>query len=293
VSEFDLDKYLRASGRVDLDGVRWDLVREYPLPPEAARCLAYMMDIESHTVIYLRDLLATDAAFDPEVTAFLSCWVYEELWHGEAFSRFLGEAGYRTSPDAETPAWDAAYPTRSRRNAWIRRGVGGRGTASHVATLVASRFVPDFVAVHMTWGAINELSTLTGYHRLMAKTKHPVLRDVLSRIVKDERRHFAFYRAQARMRLARSAAVRRLTRAVLERLWAPVGSGVRPQAETDFAVLWLFGDEDGAVAVEEIDATIRELPGFEDAHLARRALANARRRSGIRARHAPPLAAHL
>ena len=46
-----------------------------------------MMDIETHTAIFLRDLLATQAAYEPDVTAFLSCWVYEELWHGEAFSR--------------------------------------------------------------------------------------------------------------------------------------------------------------------------------------------------------------
>jgi hypothetical protein len=34
-----------------------------------------MMDIETHTSIYLRDLLATPAAYEPDVTAFLSCWV--------------------------------------------------------------------------------------------------------------------------------------------------------------------------------------------------------------------------
>ena len=283
MQDFDLDRYLRASKRVDLEGVRWDLIASHPLSSEVARCLAYMMDIESHTIIYLRDLLATEAAYDPEITAFLSCWAYEELWHGEALSRFLGETGSRVPPDREAPRWDAAYPSRASRNSWIRRAIAGKGSVSHVATLVASRLVPDFVAVHMTWGAMNELSTLSGYHRLMAKTDHPVLHDLLSRIVKDERRHFAFYRAQARMRLARHAGARRATRFAMERLWAPVGTGVRPQAETDFVVLWLFGDEAGTAAAEEIDATMRELPGFEDSHLARRALEHARRR--MRAGH--------
>jgi len=279
MQDFDLDRYLRASKRVDLEGVRWDLIASHPLRSEVARCLAYMMDIESHTIIFLRDLLATEAAYDPEITAFLSCWAYEELWHGEAISRFLGEAGYRMPPGGEAPRWDDAYPSRAARNSWIRRAIAGKGSVSHVATLVASRVVPDFVAVHMTWGAMNELSTLTGYHRLMAKTDHPVLHDLLSRIVKDERRHFAFYRAQARMRLARNAGARRATRFAMERLWAPVGTGVRPQAETDFVVLWLFGDEGGTAAAEEIDATMRDLPGFADAHLARRALDDARRRA--------------
>ena len=82
MDDFDLDRYLRASKRVDLSSVDWERIGDEPLPPEQARCLAYMMDIESHTVIFLRDLLATRAAFDPDVSAFLSCWVYEELWHG-------------------------------------------------------------------------------------------------------------------------------------------------------------------------------------------------------------------
>ena len=69
-----------------------------------------MMDIETHTVVFLRDLLATRASFDPEVTSFLSCWGYEELWHGEAFSRFLGEAGYRLHPSYEDVGGDDAVP---------------------------------------------------------------------------------------------------------------------------------------------------------------------------------------
>src|SRR5204862_8179375 len=130
-----------------------------PLPVGEARCLAYMMDIETHTVIFLRDLLATRAAFDPEVTAFLSCWVYEELWHGEAFSRFLGEAGYDLSPDGERVWGDAPYPSRYVRNSRIRELAGGKGYWSHVGSMVGSKLVRDFVSVHMAWGAANELST--------------------------------------------------------------------------------------------------------------------------------------
>src|ERR1051326_1007125 len=124
---FDLDRYLRASKRVDLSGVRWERIGDHPLPLEHARCLAYMMDIESHTAIFLRDLLATRAAFDPDVTAFLSCWAYEEVWHGEAFSRFLGEAGYKLGPDHEVVQADDAYPTRQARNERIRRAIGRKG----------------------------------------------------------------------------------------------------------------------------------------------------------------------
>jgi len=294
--DFDLDRYLRASKRVDLSGLRWDRIRDHPLPVEEARVLAYMMDIESHTVIFLRDLLATRAAFEPDVTAFLSCWVYEELWHGEAFSRFLGEAGSRLPPDGEWAWADAPYPTRVARNTWIRRRIGARGYASHVATLLAAAAVKDFVALHMTWGAVNELSTLQGYHRVIAKTEHPVLVDLLERVIKDERRHFAFYRAQARMRLARSRQAQRVTRWALEHLWAPVGTGVRPQAETDFAVVSVFGDDAGLAVANEMDETIGRLPGLEGIRLVRDALAEAMRRvealpPSPRERFAAPFAA--
>jgi rubrerythrin len=294
IDDFDLDKYLRASRRVDLTGLEWDRIRDHRLPVEEARCLVYMMDIESHTVIYLRDLLATRAAYEPDITAFLSCWVYEELWHGEAFSRFLGEAGYDLLPDRERVWAGAPYPSRRGRNAWIRRKLGGSGYLGHMVTLAGSALIEDFPALHMTWGAVNELSTLSSYQRLIATTEHPVLVDLLSRIIKDERRHFAFYRSQARLRLARSPRARRITRWAMERFWAPVGTGVRPQRETDFVVRWLFGDEAGRVAAEEMDATIRELPGFEDAHLVRRARAETLHRlrpSARPARAATPLAA--
>jgi rubrerythrin len=268
MDDFDLDKYLRASKKLDLAGVPWDRVSAHPLPVAEARCLAYMMDIESHTVIFLRDLLATRAAFEPEVTAFLSCWVYEELWHGEAFSRFLGEAGYDLPPDGERVWGNAPYPTRSARNTWIRRRVGAKGYVSHVGTLAAAAVFKDFVALHMTWGALNELTTLTGYHRLIARTRHPVLVELLQRIIKDERRHFAFYRSQAQMRLARSRQARAVTRWTMEHLWAPVGTGVRPQDETDFVIGWLFGDDEGRAAAREIDVTMSQLPGFGGSRLA-------------------------
>ncbi|MBW3561700.1 MAG: hypothetical protein KY437_04305, partial [Actinobacteria bacterium] len=63
-----------------------------------------------------------------------------------------------------------------------------------------------------------------------------------------------------------------------ENLWAPVGTGVRPQEETDFVIVTLFGDEDGAERLEDIDDTIRDLPGFEDATLLRHARLDAMRR---------------
>src|SRR6266567_3476351 len=292
--EFDLDKYLRASRKVDLGGVRWDEIRSHPVSPAEAWTLAYMMDIESHTVIFLRDLLATRAALEPDVTAFLSCWVYEELWHGEAFSRFLGEAGFALLPDGERVGSDGPYPSRVGRNSWIRRKLQSKGYASHVGTMLGSTLTRDFPALHMTWGAVNELATLQGYRQMIAKTGNPVLVDLLTRIIKDERRHFAFYRAQARMRLARSAKARAITRWALERLWAPVGTGVRPQEETDFAIAYLFGDDEGRRMAGEMDGILGELPGLAGIRICRTALDETLARIGPRferMRVATPLAA--
>ena len=43
---------------------------------------------------------------------------------------------------------------------------------------VVSAATPDFAAVHMTWGAINELTTLTAYGRMMKTTQNPILAEL-------------------------------------------------------------------------------------------------------------------
>lgn len=266
--DFDLDRYVRNSKAVDLSGVAWGDIASYPVTGEEARCLTFMMDIETHTVMYARDLLATRAAFDPEITAFMSCWIYEEFWHGEAFSRFLGEAGFTLAPDREKVHAGSPYPTKKARNERIRRALGGGVYTGHLLSMLGSAVTRDFVAIQMTWGAMNELSAINSYQSMIDKTGNPVLRDILRRIIKDERRHFAFYRAQARLRLERSSRARRLARWAMERLWAPVGTGLRPQEETDFAMAYLFGDQAGLERLRRIDATICQLPGFDGATLA-------------------------
>lgn len=267
----NLDRHLRGSRRLDLTGVAWDEIPRHPLTAEETRCLAYMMDIETHTVIFLRDLLATRVAEEPEITAFLACWAYEELWHGEALSRFLGEAGVRLPPDDERPAWDGAYPSRVARNAWIRRAGRVRGKLGRAGLVATSMLSKGFAATHMTWGAVNELSTLTGYERVVETTSHPVLADLLTRIIRDERRHYSFYRLEAERRLAESSRARQVTRFALDHAWAMVGTGVRPQGETDFVMVQLFGDPDGLETAYRLDAMIDSMPGLDGLHLFERA----------------------
>ena len=125
-----------------------------------------------------------------------------------------------------------------------------------------ARIWPDFVAVHMVWGAINELTTLAGYQRLAALDPHPVLVDLLGRIIRDESRHFSFYYQQARMRLEQSALARRLTREIVWRFWRPVGNGVKPKAEMYQTIGYCYAWDRGLAAMREADERIAALPGM-------------------------------
>ncbi|HYX78888.1 MAG TPA: ferritin-like domain-containing protein [Solirubrobacterales bacterium] len=264
IVEFDLDRYLRNSKKVDLSGIEWEEIPNHPLSAGDVFCLHYMMDIETHTVIYLRDLLATRVAADPQITAFLSCWVYEELWHGEAFSDFLRSYGIEVPAESKLPDGSTPLPTRPNRWRDLRVRVGVGNGLGIVPTMLGSMLTRDFAAIHMMWGAVNELTTLTGYKALMRRSDHPVLHQLLRKVILDERRHFAFYRAQAKARMQRSPAARRLVRWVLRKLWTPVGAGVKSEEEVDALALYLFGDcAEGREQIRELDRTISEIPGLE------------------------------
>jgi len=171
--DFDIDRYLRNSKKLDLSHLDWDDIPNHRLSDGDIMCMHYMMDIETHTVIYLRDLLASKAAHDPYVTGFLSCWVYEELWHGEAFSDFLRQYGIEVRPSRSFPTGSTPMPTRPNRTAKFREQMGVGHKLFLLPTLFGSLVIRDFVALHMTWGAINELSTLTGYYQLKRRCDHP------------------------------------------------------------------------------------------------------------------------
>jgi hypothetical protein len=262
--EFDLDRYLRNSKKVDLSEIDWERVPDHPLSDGDVMCLHYMMDIETHTVIYLRDLLATRAAVDPQITAFLSCWVYEELWHGEAFSDFLRSYGIEVPAEPKLPDGRTPMPTHPNRWRSLRVKLGVGNGLGLLPTMLGSMATRDFAAIHMMWGAVNELTTLTGYHALIRRCDHPELHKLLAKVIQDERRHFAYYRAQAKARMERSRAARRMVRFVLRTLWTPVGAGVKTEEEVDALALYLFGDgPEGREQVREIDRTISEVPGLD------------------------------
>jgi hypothetical protein len=257
---FDTASYQRLSAKLDIDDIDFDSFRDHPLPPEVLRCLRYMHDVESHTVCYLRDVLVTRAHRDPEVTSFLTLWNYEEFWHGEAI------AGILEAHDEQ------AGLTRI---AALRRRLPKRDAWRPLTFQLASAVTPHLTAVHMTWGAVNEWTTQAAYARLAKLADHPVLTEVLRRIMKQEGRHIDFYATQAKSRLADSRAAQRLTRWALRRFWAPVGTGVVPDQEVDFLRCYLFGDEDGRAVADRIDRRVDRLPGLDGLYLLRGAVSAA------------------
>jgi hypothetical protein len=133
-----------------------------------------------------------------------------------------------------------------------------------VPTMIGSTLARDFVAIHMMWGAVNELTTLTGYYALIRRSDHPVLHQLLRKVIQDERRHFAFYRAQAKARMERSRGARMTVRWVMKNLWTPVGAGVKSEEQVDALGLYLFGDgPEGREHAIGIDKTIAAVPGLE------------------------------
>jgi hypothetical protein len=154
----------------------------------------------------------------------------------------------------------------------MRDRLGARDRVRPLLTTLGSTVAgEDFVAVHMTWGAINEWSTRAGYARLSAAEGNPELSRLLIRIMRQESRHIGFYASEARVRLAASPRARRLTRWALHRLWAPVGSGVMPAAETAFLIRHLFSGPDGRREIARIDTDIDQLPGLAGLRLVTRA----------------------
>jgi hypothetical protein len=245
---FNIDRFLEKSRSLDLSGIDWDKARSQPVTEAEVRCLTYMIDVESYTIAYLRDLLNTSAIRDREIADFLPCWAYEEAYHGRALERFLLEAGIEIDP--------------ARMRSFQRPERLWESFKDLFAALL-SRLSHDFVAVYMTWGAIQELTTLTGYNNLARKTGNEVMAEVVRRVMRDESRHFGFYYNKAMERLSHSPKAQRLTSFLVKHFWLPVGAGIKADSEVAFITAYVFGDEEGQDSVRQIDATIAKLPGLD------------------------------
>jgi hypothetical protein len=257
-----IEKFQEQGGRLKTDDLDFETFRSQPLSPEVLRCIAYMHDIEYQTVLYTREMLVTRAWKDPQFTAFITLWNYEEYWHGQALGRVL-EMHDRPAHDprlVDMRVFNKRYLTWSPALFWA-----------------LGQFVRQFPAVHMTWGAINEWTANAAYNRLSQIAEHPTLTELLSRIMRQEGRHAGYYASYARDMLSESVRAQKVTSWFLRHQWAPVGNGDVPKIETSFATAYLFGGTDGGYLIDNVEDRIDALPGLKGLNLVRSAIVESRR----------------
>jgi ferritin len=244
---FDIERFLEISRAVDTSDLDWDYIARTGVTDDEAVTLRYMADIETHTIIYLRDLLSGHTARDGEITAFLSCWVYEELNHGRAIDRFLAAAG---------------RPPEVNRYEKVTAAASWWESLEAFLTVNVPKLTTQFAATHMAWGALNEMTAAAAYQQLAAYTRNRELSKMLLRIAKDERRHQSFYYHQAEKRLNTGLA-KWLLNLAMKRFWSPVGLGVGDDGSLEFIACFLFDDERGQNELKAIDRQMAKLPGLE------------------------------
>jgi hypothetical protein len=177
-------------------------------------------------------------------------WHVEEFQHAELLNRFMEEAG---------------VPVSKRWLEEARAAIPFNYTfENRLYPLVTNLFGTSFSAVHMTWGAINEMTTLQGYRRLWELAKHPVLEKLLRAIAQEEAAHSKFYWNIARLKLARSNFAQRLARTVISKFWTPVGQGTKPKREANYLIATLFRGHEGVDFFDRnVNQKLEQLPGFD------------------------------
>jgi hypothetical protein len=244
----EIDKFVRHSRRVEIDDLDWEAARRAGLSGDEPFVLRYFADVEGQTVFYLREILNTHAARDPEILAFMTTWNYEEFFHAESLNRLLEVCG---------------HPAAAARRTHVRDGATVLARVENLFQLALSRLAPDsFLALYMTWGASQELLTSRCYERLRETTANPVLGELAGRIAKQERRHFAWYFQGAKQQLERGHAPRQVTRFLFQRFWNPVGSGVKTGSEVQRLVDAVFPGRVIDETMADIQSRISTLPGM-------------------------------
>jgi len=134
----------RALTKEFMDSIPWHEVKNHPLDKRFIRVLMYMRDVEVLTERYHADLRRTPTGKDPIISKFMERWGLEELTHGELLNRFLNEAGV---------ANDNWYEE-------VKNGISNAYKINvRLITSLTNLLGRKFTATHMTFGAINELST--------------------------------------------------------------------------------------------------------------------------------------
>ncbi|HEX4490176.1 MAG TPA: ferritin-like domain-containing protein [Acidimicrobiia bacterium] len=239
------------AGALDVDAYDWAAATRTPVRDDELFELTFAAQVEWATEGTYLSLAVTK---DVETRRFLDVWLTQERMHAVLLRKFLSEHGVYVEPRHRTPRQRLA----ARRGRWV----------NGFAVRVLGR---RFTAVHMSWGAINELTTLRLYSLIREHTGNELLRDLLADVIRQESAHYAYYRSAATRELERSRVSRVVTRWLLGHAWDVVGSGLQPPAEITRLMRAACAMQPDLVA--QLDATIERLPGLEGLALVRRALA--------------------
>ena len=246
----DIAQHVAVSQRVDIEDLDWELARKVGLTPREVENLKFFADIESQTVYYFLEVAKLEVARDPELLTFLTMWNYEEYFHSHAITRLMQECG-------------VAVESATDRSTRIRAGARWKAKLEDFAQRMMAWLVPErFVALWMFWGALQECLTTQAYEEMIRATQNPVLAEMFRRIAKQERRHFAYYFGQARERLADSPRNQKFCRAIVQKFYAPVGSGVKDEAQAAALVARLFPGDRIFEVTSYIERRMGQLPGM-------------------------------
>ena len=246
----DIAQHLAVSQKVDIEDLDWETARRIGLTQLEIDSLLYFTDIESQTVHYFLEVAKLKVSRDPELLTFLTMWNYEEYFHSYAMTRLLKECG-------------VDVPTAQERAATVRANARFKAKFEDFAQGLISKAMPrTFISLWMFWGALQECLTTQAYEELANKTSNPVLEELCRRIAKQERRHFAYYFNQARDRLDNNPGAQRFCRFIANQFYAPVGSGVKTDAESAEQVARLFPNDRIIEVMSYIERRMAQLPGM-------------------------------
>jgi len=246
----DIAQHLAVSQKVDFDDLDWELARKHGISAREVEMLSYFADIESQTVHYFLEVSRLKVSRDPELLTFLTMWNYEEYFHSYAITKFLDEVGVKVE-------------TASDRATRIRAGARFKAKFEDFGQGMIAKLMPkQFIALWMFWGALQECLTTQAYEELGRVTQNPVLEELLKRIAKQERRHFAYYYNNARERLEGEKLSQQLCKFIAKRFYAPVGGGVKTDEEGARLVAELFPGNRIFEVMGYIERRMWTLPGM-------------------------------
>ena len=178
-------------------------------------------------------------------------WNYEEYFHSYALTHFMKQCGIEVESATD-------------RAAEVRSGARFKAKFEDFAqSLIAKSMPKNFVALWMFWGSLQELLTTQAYEELATTTQNPVLAELCKRIARQERRHFAYYFGQARKKLEGQRGAQLLVRWIAKNFYAPVGGGVKTDAEGARLVAQLFPGERIYEVMSYIQKRWRCSPGWK------------------------------